>query len=248
VDDQGLWKLIEAARGQARDLADAEAVAARAATLLRARPPGEIVAADEVLWRLMADSYRNPLWAAAYLVNGGCSDDGFEYFRGWLIMQGREVYERVVADPDALAGLAAIRAMAPGGRPVECEDTLYIAGRAYRAATGGELPGVRSGPNYPGLDPGWDFDDRAEMARRLPRLAALFPGFQGIFPCRLDHGPASWRRRRARWRNQRALAWWRRRRQRPAQVLADGLPGTGDQAEDPLDLGDGQRDQPQVPR
>jgi hypothetical protein len=178
-----LWELIEAARGQVRDPADAEAVAARAARLLSARPVGEIVAADDVLWGLLADSYRRPLWAAAYLVNGWCSDDGFEYFRGWLIMQGCVVYERVVADPDALAGLAAIRAKAPGGRPVECEETLYIASRAYRAATGGELPGVRSGPHYPELDPdypeldpewGFGFDDRAEMARRLPRLAALF--------------------------------------------------------------------------
>jgi Protein of unknown function (DUF4240) len=176
VDDQGLWELIEAARRQGRDPADAGAVAARAAILLSARPLGEIVAADEVLWGLMADSYRHPLWAAAYLVNGGCSDDGFEYFRGWLIMQGREVYGRVVADPDALAGLAAIRAKAPG--PVECEDTLYIAAQAYRATTGGELPGRVFRIEYPGLDPDWDFDfdDRAEMARRLPRLAALFLG------------------------------------------------------------------------
>jgi Protein of unknown function (DUF4240) len=176
VDNQGLWELIEAARGQVRDPADAEAVAARAATLLSVRPPGEIVSAGEVLWGLMADSYRRPLWAAAYLVNGGCSDDGFEYFRGWLIMQGRGVYERVVADPDALAGLAAIRVKAPGGWPVECEDTLYIDSRAYRAATGEELPGLAFRIEYPELDPGWDFDfdDQAEMARRLPRLAALF--------------------------------------------------------------------------
>jgi hypothetical protein len=36
---------------------------------------------------------------------------------------------------------------------------------------------VQSGPHYPELDPEWGFgfDDRAEMARRLPRLAALFP-------------------------------------------------------------------------
>jgi Protein of unknown function (DUF4240) len=99
VDNEGLWELIEAARDQVRDSADAAAVAARAASLLSARPSGEIVSADEVLRGLMADSYRRPLWAATYLVNGGCSDDGFEYFRGWLIMQGREVYERVVADP-----------------------------------------------------------------------------------------------------------------------------------------------------
>ena len=171
-----MWELTEAARGQVRDPADAEAVAARAAIVLSARPLGEIVSADEVLWGLLADSYRHPLWAAAYLVNGGCSDDGFEYFRGWLIMQGREVYERVVADPDALAGLAAIRAKAPSARPVECEDTLYIASRAYRAATGGELPGRAFRIEYPELDPEWgfDFDDRAEMARRLPRLAALY--------------------------------------------------------------------------
>jgi Protein of unknown function (DUF4240) len=179
VNNQGLWELIEAARGQVGDPADAEAVAARAAMLLSARPPGEIVSAGEVLWGLMAGSYRNPLWAAAYLVNGGCSDDGFEYFRGWLITQGREVYEQVVADPDSLAGLAAIRAKAPSRRPVGCEDTLYIALRAYRAATGGELPGRAFRIEYPQLDLEWDFDfdDRAEMARRLPRLAALFPDY-----------------------------------------------------------------------
>jgi hypothetical protein len=179
VDNQGLWELIEAARGQVRDSADAEAVAARAATLLSARPSGEIVSADEVLRGLMTDSYRHPLWAAAYLVNGGCSDDGFDYFRGWLIMQGREVYERVVADPDALADLAAIRGKAPSRRPVECEDTLYIASRAYRATTGEELPGRVFGIAHPELDPEWDFDfdDRAEMDRRLPRLAALFPDY-----------------------------------------------------------------------
>jgi len=25
---------------------------------------------------------------AAYIINGGCSDDGFEYFRRWLVLQG----------------------------------------------------------------------------------------------------------------------------------------------------------------
>jgi Protein of unknown function (DUF4240) len=179
VDNEGLWELIEAAAAQVRDPVDGEAVAVRAAMLLSARPRGEIVSADEVLWALMADSYRYPLWAAAYLVNGGCSNDGFEYFRGWLITQGRAVYERVMAEPDALADLAGIRAKAPRRRPVECEDTLYIASRAYRAATGEELPRRALRVKYPELDPGWDFDfeDQAEMARRLPRLAALFLGY-----------------------------------------------------------------------
>lgn len=124
----------------------------------------------------MADSYRNPLWAAAYVINGGCSDDGFDYFRGWLIVQGHGVYERVVADPDTLADLPVVRAKTPTAGPVECEDTLYIAPRTYRAVTGEGLPRGTFTIRYPELDPDWgfDFDDRAEMTRRLPRLGALF--------------------------------------------------------------------------
>ena len=122
----------------------------------------------------MAKNYRTPLWAAAYAVNGGCSDNGFDYFRGWLIVQGREVFEHVVVDPDALADLLVIRAHAPGEARLECEDTLNIA--ASRAATGEELPPHSSPIPYRELDPAWDFDfdDRTEMKRRLPRLATLF--------------------------------------------------------------------------
>jgi hypothetical protein len=37
------------------------------------------------------DSYNPELWCAAYIVSGGCSD-GFEYFRCWLISQGKVFY------------------------------------------------------------------------------------------------------------------------------------------------------------
>jgi len=53
---------------------------------------------------------------------------------------------------------------------------LYIASRAHRAATGEDLPPHPFTIRYRELDPAWDFDfdDRTEMKRRLPRLAALF--------------------------------------------------------------------------
>ena len=57
----------------------------------------------------MADSYRSSLWAAVYVINGGCSHDGFDYFRGWLMLQGRETFGQAVADPGSLADLAAAR-------------------------------------------------------------------------------------------------------------------------------------------
>jgi hypothetical protein len=80
VDTQRFWKMIEAARDQVSDPADGQAVAGQASALLAARPREEIVTVQQVLWDLTAGSYRNPLWAAAYLINGGCSDDGFDYF------------------------------------------------------------------------------------------------------------------------------------------------------------------------
>jgi hypothetical protein len=144
--------------------------------MLAERPPLEITAAAGVMHALMSRSYLMSLWAAAYLINSGCSDDGFDYFRGWLITQGRDVFEAAVADPDALADLAAVRAAASDGGVLECEDALYLAETAYETATGQELPDGVTTDGYPDLDPEWafDFDEQAQMQRRLPRLAALY--------------------------------------------------------------------------
>lgn len=175
VDTEQFWALIDDARGRVQDPADGDAVAAGAAELLAALPREEILAAARVAYSLMTRSYLAPLWAAAYLINGGCSDDGFDYFRGWLIMQGRAVFEGAVADPDALAGLAPVRASIADGSWLDCEDALSIAETAYEAATGEEVPDDVVSDENPDLDPAWDFDfdDQAEMERRLPRLAAL---------------------------------------------------------------------------
>ncbi|KOV32481.1 hypothetical protein ADK60_13605 [Streptomyces sp. XY431] len=113
MDTQQFWKLIEEARSQVPAPANGDAVVERATALLALRPAEEIVAAQQILRGLMADSYRAPLWGAAYVINGGCSDDGFDYFRGWLITQGRGTFDRAITDPDALTELPAVRASAP---------------------------------------------------------------------------------------------------------------------------------------
>ncbi|MEV0612926.1 DUF4240 domain-containing protein [Nonomuraea sp. NPDC050404] len=172
MDTAHFWQLVEQAREGAGD--DQEVVS-RATALLAARMPADIVTAQQVLWDLMAASYRAPLWAAAYLINGGCSDDAFEYFRGWLMAQGRAVFERAVLDPDSLADLPAIREAAAEELDIDCEEMLSIAYCAHLTATGEQLPPDCFTIRYPGLDLDWDFDDRTEMTRRLPRLAALYP-------------------------------------------------------------------------
>lgn len=115
------------------------------------------------------------MWAAAYVINGGCSDDGFDYFRGWLLVQDREVFERAVPDLDELADVAAVRLAVSRQAFLECESVLYTASQAHRVATGEELPAAAyiHGPAEPVGGWDFDFDDRAGMQRRLPRLTAL---------------------------------------------------------------------------
>jgi hypothetical protein len=149
-------------------------VAKRAAADLATRDPAEIVAWGRHLDRVMVASGKEDLWAAAYLINGGCSDDGFDYFRGWLIAHGREVLARAVREPDTLADLPTVQAAADTGAVFEAEEVLSIAQEAYAQATGDELPTSEAPPTRPEAADLWDFDNEDEMRRRLPRLSALF--------------------------------------------------------------------------
>ena len=161
------WGFVAQARQVATEPYE---IAKRTSELLARRTPEEIIGAHQTLWTLMAASYRTDLWGAAHLINDGASDDGFEAFRGWLITQGRDVFNRAVADPDSLADHPAV---IERDDDLECEDMLDVAGEAYRAVTGDDLPANSYTIRYPELDLDWDFDDTEQARQHLPRLSAL---------------------------------------------------------------------------
>jgi hypothetical protein len=117
------------------------------------------------------------LWGAAYLINSGCSDDGFHYFRVWLVSQGRKVYQAALANPDSLAAVV-------DPDEEECESDIDSAvARAWEEKTGKSTEAfhkawVRVRVPPPAREQGedWDFDDDEEARRRLPRLAAMYLG------------------------------------------------------------------------
>jgi hypothetical protein len=166
------WAVID--RATADRPGSPDEVAKRAIADLATRDPEEIVAWGRHLDKVMAASGQEDLWAAAYLINGGCSEDGFDHFRGWLIANGREVLARVVREPDSLAELPSVQAAADSGAVFEAEAVLSIAEEAYAQATGEELPAADAAPSRPDAADLWDFDNEEEMQRRLPRLSALF--------------------------------------------------------------------------
>jgi hypothetical protein len=119
-------------------------------------------------------AYSWELWGAAYLINGGCSDDGFEYFCNWLILQGRDVFEAAVKEPDSLAKV--LRGDA------EVEADCHPAYDAYCAVTGQADYAEELSRHYPDLPERpplkkiWDFDDTDAMRGRYPKLYAAYLG------------------------------------------------------------------------
>ena len=133
MDKTAFWEMIEESRQEGRFC---EAQAAHLRARLAGLDLAEIVSFQQHLWARMAEAYRGDLWAFAYIVNGGCSDDGFCVFRGWLIAQGREFFEEVLRVPE----LVAERVQESG--EASCGDMVYVAEEVYRDRTGGrDLPG-----------------------------------------------------------------------------------------------------------
>jgi hypothetical protein len=83
MDGEQFWTLIEAAK--AATGGDCRAQTAHLVAALGQRSVNEVLVWDRIHGELMAESYRWDLWGAASLINGGCGDDGFDYFRGWLL-------------------------------------------------------------------------------------------------------------------------------------------------------------------
>ena len=166
MDVEKYWTLVERAR---EDRSEPEQVAARLTELLAELPVEEIEESYLAYHRITARGYTWSLWGAAYLINGGCGDDGFEYFRGWLVARGRTVFEAALRDPDSLADVLT----KDDFDMAECESMLGAPWSAARLVTGEGLTSTESVP-LPDLGEGWDFEDDDEMGRRYPRLTELF--------------------------------------------------------------------------
>ncbi len=166
MDRKQFWDIIEETRRPDDDERHAALV-----DRLRQLTPDEIVAFDRAFWKALADAYREDLWGAAYTINGGCSDDGFHYFRCWLVGVGRCVYEAALKDPDMLAGV-----VEPDRGYESSLDAA--AAQAYEAVTGRDdfydHPRDSSEPDNADLGEAWDFDDDQEVRRRFPRLAQMY--------------------------------------------------------------------------
>jgi hypothetical protein len=125
--------------------------------------PDEIIEYDAIFQELVNDAYDWKLWAAAYIINGGCSDDGFMDFRGWLVGQGEAVYTKALADPDSLSELEQLDG------DYNWEGYGYLAFMAYEQKTGKQMP-LRQNTTY-NSEPKGEAWEEEELSTLLPKLS-----------------------------------------------------------------------------
>lgn len=159
------WQIID----ETRDAADGDPdeQAERLVERLAQLTPDDVIDFARLFEARFQRAYRTDLWGAAYLLLDGASEDTFDFFRCWLIAQGREVFEGALYDPDDLTDLVPDFDDEEDG---EAEDIGYAADEAHEVLTGMPLPdlGVRQ-PAAPEGEP-LDFDDPSAMAKRFPKL------------------------------------------------------------------------------
>jgi len=166
MDETDFWQLID----EARDGAHGDPVdqADLLVDRLTQRDPEDVLDFARLFESRLRRAYRWDLWGAAYLLLGGASDDAFDYFRCWLLGQGREVFEGALHDPDQLAELVPDFDDEADG---DAEELGYAADEAYEALTGGPLPDLSLGEDPPEPEgAAFDFEDAESMAERYPRL------------------------------------------------------------------------------
>lgn len=186
MTEEQFWEII----ARTRELSwDCQSQSDELQKILSTFAAPEILQFDRLFHDKLNAAYRWDLWGAAHLIMQGCTDDSFVYFRCWLIGQGRQAYEKVLADPQAILDLLKGRE-----RNIECETLRYASICAYEAAIGDEgdymdqiyPPGLFSGVPLPDRSLGADrrkwlsqaagnpWETETDLAAKFPKIAARF--------------------------------------------------------------------------
>lgn len=170
MDETEFWELVDSTREAAEG--DPEEQADLLVERLVQLDPDAVLDFARHFESRYNRAYQWDVWGAAWVLLDGAGDDVFDFFRCWLIGQGREVFEGAVHDPDSLADLLDDFDEEADG---DGEELGYAADEAYEQLTGTVAPdlGIAPAPPEPEGTP-VDFENDAVLAERYPRLWERF--------------------------------------------------------------------------
>lgn len=177
MTDHLFWEIIKIAKQKGED---ADEQIEWLINHLSKKPVKEIVMFDYYFNQNYMKSYTSALWATAYIIMGGASDDSFDYFRAWLLYQGKDTYETVIHDPEKI--IPHLKVLEDDEDVPQLEDLLSVASIAYEEKTGLDYDDyyelyekITEDQNpMPDIEFDWDEDDEEGLKKKFPALWARY--------------------------------------------------------------------------
>ena len=164
MNEDDFWKLIDKSRAAANNNYQTQISSLK--TVLLTLDANEIEKFDNTFTSLLTASYDWKLWGASYVINGGCSDDCFDFFRQYLIGHGKDKFYQTLKDPESCASWI------KSEEEDNWEGLQYSAMEAYKQKTGKDLPKSYN-PKFELKGKPFDEDT---VFKQYPKLAKKFAG------------------------------------------------------------------------
>lgn len=169
LDEESYWGIIEKSLKETTNQEDQEIFLT---TELEQLSPKEMIGFRLRTDKLLFDSYTSNLWCANYIISNGAADEGFDYFRCWLISRGKDAYYKTQENPDYLVNLVENEP-----RVYDFEGFWYVANNAFKNLTNKEAETYIDYENfqttdehYPILEFNWNVDEPKTMEKVCPVL------------------------------------------------------------------------------
>jgi len=169
LDEDLYWKIVQESLDNSNDQDEQEQFLIKQLQKLSYK---EIIGFRLRTDKLLYDTYSSEMWCAGYIMNGGCSDDSFEYFRNWVISKGKTVYYDAKHNPDSL-----ISQVDEELEFYDFESFWYVALEAFQQKTGKDLYDFIDDDNfkfkegqYPQFDFTWEEENPESMKAICPKL------------------------------------------------------------------------------
>ena len=168
LDEALFWNIVDLSIKNTNNQEDQESFLV---TQIEKLTPKEMIGFRLRTDKLLYDTYNSEMWCAGYIMNGGCSDDSFEYFRNWVISKGKETYYKAKENPDNL-----VTVLIEGAVYYDFEGFWYVALTAFNNKTGKELYDYIADDfetnegNYPQFEFNWQEEKPETIKAICPRL------------------------------------------------------------------------------
>jgi hypothetical protein len=171
MNEESYWAIVDSSLKATQDQEEQEQFLLSA---LKKLTPQEMIGFHLTTAHLLNETYTSEMWCAGHIMNTGCSDDGFEDFRCWVISRGRAVYYSAKADADTL-----VSEYTAGREEYAFELFGYVAMEAFEETTGEDLLEAIADAGklevaFIPIEFNWKRGDPESMKKICPRLYDKF--------------------------------------------------------------------------